>query len=77
VSRQRSKRRLILDRLERCLTAETECIRRLEEISGFYAEAEEQDPSRYVHLIAMVDELIKGHKALNEAYITFYNEAKP
>lgn len=75
--RTRSKRRLVLDRLERNINCHSESVRRLEEIEGFYAEGEETYPTRYVKLMAMAEELRKAEIALTEAYETFYNEAKP
>lgn len=77
MTQKRSKRRLILDRLERNIRCHEESARRLEEIMGFYAEGEETYPTRYVQLMAMTVELLKAEKKLREAYDTFYEMAKP
>lgn len=77
MSTQRSSRKLINDRLDRCLNCHDDSVRRLEEIQGFYSEGEEANPTRYIHLMAMVDELIKAEKVLAEAYQAFRDCGKP
>jgi len=77
MARTRSKRKLILDRLERNLLCHNECIRRLEEVMGFYAEGEETYPTQYLKLMAMIEQLLKTEIAVLQLYDTFMKEAKP
>lgn len=77
MARQRSKRKLIKDRIDRCINAINENIRRLEEITGFYAEGEDARPTQYIKLMAMVDELRKAELKMLEAYQSFLEYGKP
>ena len=77
MARTRSKRKLINDRLDRCVNAVNENIRRLEEITGFYAEGEESKPTHYLKLMAMVDEIRKAEVRLLQVYTDFRVLGKP
>lgn len=77
MGRRRSERQLILDRLNRNLSDEQGAIVRLEEIAGMYLDAEEGNPGAYGRHTAMVMELVKAHKAMEEAYKTFIEEGNP
>ena len=77
MARQRSQRKLVNDRLDRCVNATTENIRRLEEIEGMYAEGESINPGGYIKLMAMVDALRNAEIGILDNFKLFRELGKP
>ncbi len=74
--RNRTQRRLILDRLERNINCHKESIRRLQEISGLYAKGEEERPGSYILLMEQVDVLLQAELNFLTLYDTFLEFAR-